>query len=53
MLANAARLSLLDRQKLVKAAKKGGVLLDASDIFERGFFASELRRDDYSRKELL
>jgi len=27
--------------------------LDASDIFERGFFPSELRRDDYSHKELL
>ena len=29
------------------------MLLDASDVFERGFFASRLRRDGYWRERLL
>jgi hypothetical protein len=36
-----------------RGREEGRVLLDASDIFERGFYASRLRRDNYWRKELL
>ncbi|MDQ6944750.1 MAG: hypothetical protein M3256_00455 [Actinomycetota bacterium] len=53
VLANPASLRLLERQKLVAAAQRAGVRLDASDIFDRGFFASRLRRDGHWRKALL
>lgn len=53
MLANPAILRLSDREKLVKSAKRAGALLDASDIFDGGFFASCLRRDGYWRAALL
>jgi hypothetical protein len=53
MLANPAILRLGDREKLVKSAKRAGVLLDASDVFDGGFFASRLRRDGYWRAALL
>ncbi len=49
MLANPALLQLTDRQKLVKSAKNAGALLDASDVFDRGYFASRLRRDGHWR----
>jgi len=53
MLANPALLRLTDRQKLVESAKNAGALLDASDVFDRGYFASRLRRDGHWRAELL
>lgn len=53
VLANPASLRLPERQKLVDAAQKEGARLDPSDIFDRGFFASRLRRDGYWRKQLL
>lgn len=53
VLANPAILSLTDRQKLVESARKVGVRLDVSDIFDGGYFASRLRRDGFWRKKLL
>ena len=53
VLANPAQLSLTDRQKLVQSAKKTGAELKASDVFDRGFFASRLRRDGHWRAKLL
>jgi hypothetical protein len=53
VLANPASLSLLERQRLVEAARRAGARLDASDIFGRGFFASRLRRDGHWRNALL
>jgi hypothetical protein len=53
VLANPANLDNLERQKLVTAARNKHVSLDAADIFDRGFFASRLRRDGYWRKALL
>lgn len=53
VLANPANLSLVNRQSLVRSAEKAGKTLDVSDIFDRGFFASRLRRDGYWRNTLL
>jgi hypothetical protein len=53
VLANPAVLRLADREKLVESAERMGVLLDASGVFDRGFFASRLRRDGYWRAALL
>ncbi len=53
VLANPAQLSLTDRQKLVQSAKKTGAEMKASDVFDRGFFASRLRRDGHWRAKLL
>jgi hypothetical protein len=53
VLASAARLNLLAREKLVLAARKKGVRLDASDVFDQDYFASRLRRDGFWRKKLL
>lgn len=53
VLASPASLRLPERQKLVDAARKEGARLDPADIFDRGFFASRLRRDGYWRNELL
>jgi hypothetical protein len=53
VLANPAILRLSDREKLVKSAKRAGALLNASDVFDGGFFASRLRRDGYWRAALL
>src|SRR5207244_615355 len=53
ILANAASLSVLNRKSLASTAQKAGLTLDASDIYDRGYFASRLRRDDYWRHELL
>jgi hypothetical protein len=53
VLANPALLRLTDRQKLVESAKNAGALLDASDVFDRGYFASRLRLDGHWRAELL
>ncbi len=53
LLANPGSLNLTQRQKLVEVAKEEGATLDASDIFDRHFFASKLRRDGYWRRELL
>jgi hypothetical protein len=53
ILANPAILRLADREKLVKSAKQAGALLDASDVFDGGFFASRLRRDGHWRAALL
>ena len=53
VLANPANLRLTERQKLVEAARKAGMRLDPSDIFDRGFFGSRLRRDGYWRNTLL
>lgn len=53
VLANPAHLNLPSREKLARSALKAGARLDASDVFERGFFASRLRRDGYWRERLL
>lgn len=53
VLANPAVLSNLDRQKLVAAAKAEGASLKASDIYDRTFVASRLRRDGFWRNKLL
>lgn len=53
VLANPAKLRLLERQKLVASAQRAGMYLDASDIFDGGFFASRLRRDGHWRSRLL
>lgn len=53
VLANPAQLRLAERQKLVDSARKQSARLDPSDIFDRGHFASRLRRDAYWRGELL
>jgi len=53
VLANPASLNIKSREKLVKLALSNGARLDASDVFERGFFASRLRRDGYWRERLL
>lgn len=53
ILANPANLSLLQRQRLVESAARKGVRLEVSNVFDRGFFGSRLRRDGYWRNELL
>lgn len=53
VLANAASLTGLNRHGLTRSAATAGAQLDVSDIFDRGFFASRLRRDGYWRETLL
>jgi hypothetical protein len=53
VLANPAVLSMRDRHKISSSAATLGARLDVADIFDRGYFASKLRRDDYWREKLL
>ena len=53
VLANPAILRLGAREKLVRSAERAGALLNVSEIFDGGFFASRLRRDGYWRAALL
>lgn len=53
VLANPAILRLASREKLVRSAERAGALLNVSEIFDGGFFASRLRRDGYWRATLL
>lgn len=52
-LANPADLNLLQRNKLAEVARREGARLDVSDIYDRGFFSSKLRRDGHWRRQLL
>jgi hypothetical protein len=51
VLANRAQLSQLQRNKLKESARKLGATIDA--VYDRGFFASRLRRDGDWRSRLL
>jgi hypothetical protein len=51
VLANPALLSQLDRNNLAISARKRGATIDA--VYDRGFFASRLRRDGHWRSRLL
>src|SRR6266536_4045949 len=51
VLANPAQLSQLDRNSLAVSAKRRGAIIDA--VYDRGFFASRLRRDGDWRSRLL
>jgi hypothetical protein len=51
VLANRAQISQLQRNRLIESAQKQGVTIDA--IYDRGFFASRLRRDGDWRSRLL
>jgi hypothetical protein len=51
VLANLAQLSQLDRDKLKQSAEKRGATIEA--VYDRGFFASRLRRDGAWRSRLL
>jgi len=53
VLANPAILRLGAREKLARSAERAGALLNVSEIFDGGFFASRLRRDGYWRAALL
>lgn len=53
VLANAASLTGLQRHALARSAATAGAHLEVSDIFDRGYFASRLRRDGYWREALL
>jgi hypothetical protein len=51
ILANCGQISQLQRHSLSESAKKQGAIVDA--IYDRGFFASRLRRDGEWRSRLL
>jgi hypothetical protein len=51
VLANCALISQLQRNRLIRSAKEQGATIDA--IYDRGFFASRLRRDGEWRSRLL
>jgi hypothetical protein len=51
VLANPAQLSQLDRNSLAASARRRGAIVDA--VYDRGFFASRLRRDGQWRSRLL
>jgi hypothetical protein len=53
VLVNPAELSTLDRVKLQDSAQKRGARLDVADVFDRGWLASQLRRDGFWRQKLL
>jgi hypothetical protein len=53
VLANPAILRRGAREKLARSAERAGALLNVSEIFDGGFFASRLRRDGYWRAALL
>jgi hypothetical protein len=51
VLANRAQISQLQRNRLIESARRQGATIDA--IYDRGFFASRLRRDGGWRSRLL
>jgi hypothetical protein len=51
VLANPAQLPQLDRNSLADSARRRGATVDA--VYDRGFFASRLRRDGHWRSRLL
>jgi hypothetical protein len=53
VLANPGSLSRSDRGKLAASASRAGASLAVNDIYDRTFFASQLRRDAYWREALL
>lgn len=53
VLANAASLTRSHRTKLKQAAIRSEIKLREDEIYDRGFFASRLRRDPYWRRALL